>query len=223
MDALAADQFVVPLAGDTVDLTNWSLSRGTPFVSSAPREAWGRRHAYWPSKTDPLMGVSDYHGLSKLLPEIEAGLQLIAGFLYGRDLFAALLSLTAADLADRTRTVLLRLHDDDNVVYYEYRPKSCEFALLQQIPHESFAGTVDIIAGDLIALLRDEVEPRAIVRGIREEWAVKMAPHAFFRALWMCFHPLNRRVGTYLQYKRKLSWCELGAARRVDCGADGQR
>ena len=66
------------------------------------------------------------------------------------------------------------------------------------------AGLLTCFAGDFLAVARGEVEPRAVVRAMREVWYVPMAASIIVDIIRPHFHPLCQPERVLAQYRRCL-------------------
>lgn len=225
------DRFT-PLPGQSVTLRAGKVASASDeslFLTRPPRASWPRRPSFWPDPAGepagPFTGRARFP--RRLRPELEAGLADLARHMYGRGLFKTLYSLDASRLQGRKPTFLLilRLGPDDEALAYEYDASACAFAPvpLPKRLADSYAGWALGWAGDLLALLRGEFEPRAANRALREAWFLppELRPSFIMETLWSYLHPLRQPQACLKQYRSRIA--ENRGAPRILRASPGTR
>lgn len=168
------------------------------------------RPGYWPDTgelSQPLLRGAVDDGELELIDE---RLQELAGFIYGRPLYRALLSLTAEQLGDRKRALvflLLGCGEDDkeqDVVAWEYRISECAFVPIQDIGdvYADYVGVLSCWGRDWLGLIEGKFEPRNLVRAWNESWMSGWKHASFFtEVVWQFFHPLRQPQRTLQRYR----------------------
>jgi hypothetical protein len=169
-------------------------------------EPWPEPEPFWPDPGTPM--AKPRSGVQRFsdgdVAELEDGLGELARYLYRGPLFKQLYSLPSADLGRRLPTfALVLLAGDDKMYAYEYQPRACDFAALDEVEELSarYAGVVLLWATDLLALLRGEIEPRTITGSSSEAW-IPECTERLYSELWSFFHPLRHPERTLDQYRR---------------------
>jgi L-ascorbate metabolism protein UlaG (beta-lactamase superfamily) len=210
---LAARGKARPLPGQTFVSTGGRLSVVQPatFLSAWPRARWPEEPPlrFEPAARD-YAPASSVHTLSDdELAELADGLDQLAGFLHGGDLFRRLYSLPpAAPELRPTFCLVLLTGNGDEALTLEYDPQGCRFALATaEDPYRSYVGGLECWASDLLALMRGRFEPRIVTQGRCRHWwhgPAKLDPDLGVSLLWLPFHPLRQPEQTYRRYRQVL-------------------
>lgn len=199
---------VQPCPGQTAVLSGGrlaSLEERAPFLDTPPRATWPSPPAFWPpadAPLAPLLGGGDLD--DEQVAALERELDHLAAYLYGRALFRELYSLAPEELGGRVASFVLLLRAGDDVAYaYRYCPQACSFEALDELEalDQRFAGLVVGWAGDLLAAFQGVFEPRALVRSVRERWAVPMRSSVVVHSLWPYLHPLRQPARCLAKYR----------------------
>ncbi len=210
--ALAAGGAVPCRAGNTVVMEEGRL-RGwryeLPFVATLPQAEWPPPPVFWPDPEAAHAPVGACHEPTAAeLHEIQEGLCRIAEWMYGGPIFRFLLSCERPQRGRRAPHMILVLRTTPDDAYgFEYQPRQCAFVPIETIASEAAIGQVACWAGDLLALLRGQVEPRTVLAGFREAWAPSPPYRMPFSmlVLWPYFHPLRHPEACLRQYRRLLA------------------
>jgi hypothetical protein len=189
-----------------------SFRKSMPFVSVAPLSDWGSQPSwrYHPSNRyfSPACGRTELS--EKDIKELETGLGAFAEFLYGTELFKALLSISL-DSATGTPTnptfVFLLFADAQRNHYaFEYDLSGCRFRnVTPQNPFSEYVCGVECWATDLVSLFKGSFEPRILSIGHSRHWSChQLVPDPFIYAIWPFFHPLRRPKQCLNAYRSQL-------------------
>jgi hypothetical protein len=210
LSALRALERVQVVPGQTVTLSGGALVSAEPrsdFLDSPPVAEWGPRLGFWPSSDEPLVPLTPPRDLDDAeLAELQELLDRMAQFMYGGPLFRALYSIDGAKLGGIRPTVALVLHttDEESAIVYEYQPETCGFMPLDELGDH--VGLVRSYAGDFLAMLRNEFEPRCLSKQVRERWHETAPNVSFFTSvLWMYLHPLRHPERVLARYRAQLA------------------
>jgi phosphoribosyl 1,2-cyclic phosphodiesterase len=211
---LHAGQEFPTVAGLTFDLGAKGLERvtaETEFLRSGPSEGQVPRRPFMlPAGELPEQPVVGQPLPSSDGAPLEAALRELAQHLYGRRHYQYLIGLQARYRGARKRTFAIAFLEEhaDGPWVYEYVPSACDFqrvALSIEEAGERYVGLLALFASDFLALTRGEVEPRAIQRGIQEDWALEDSETpSLSRALWSFYHPQRFPDRVLAQYRRAL-------------------
>ena len=217
--------FIAPHPGQTVTMVGGKMVRfgDVPFVRALPEREWPSRAWQPPVEKAPDFGPAtgrksfDEADLEELMRELAD----FATSLYGSLLFRALYSLSSQDLGGKRPTVVLALRVDDGdgeeAFMLEYAPQACRFVEAQaEDPSEAYLGGLECWASDLLAVLRGELGPTAMLFGRARQWCT--LPDKFDLTLdgplWMYANPL-RRPDRFLALYREIVAAEPSDAPRI--------
>jgi hypothetical protein len=186
-----------------------SIADSTPWLAAAPPEQWPDR-AYDP-EAQPAAALDSATGGRALdaaeLKELEDRLADFALFLYGGPLFRALYSLTVTALPPPVRAAFAIGVISGSARYvFEYDPSGCRFARVDKPgPLSAYVAALECHAADLLAYLRCEIMPSALMFGRVRRWrgGNENFTSAVDQAIWLYAHPL-RRPAAYLDLYRSL-------------------
>lgn len=217
--------FLAPRPGQTVVMEAGRVCRvddATPFLRAAPEAQWPSRAWHPPVDVAPdFAPATGRRGFDDR--EHEELLRELAGFaasLYGGMLFRALYSLSSEDVGGRRPTVVLALRVDDGdgeqAFMLEYAPQACAFVEAEaDNPSEAYLGGIECWASDLLAVLRGELGPTAILFGRSRLWCT--VPERFDitldAPLWMYANPLRRPERFLALYRQMLAAEPAGVPR----------
>jgi hypothetical protein len=188
-----------PLPGQTIVLRSGAVAQvesGRPFLHCPPADQWPERPPFWPEPQQmrpicpgPLSPQDE--------GELERELGDLARFLYGRDLFRRLYSLsTPGDLEREPALALVTRRQHGPEVTFVYRPSNGAFTRVdadEPTARASFLVGMVCWASDLLALCRGELEPRAIAPGYTDWCDPVLGPRQLhIEVLSPYFHPLRR-------------------------------
>lgn len=197
--ALAPDRvFRAPVAGETVKLVRGAVRRiapHAPFVRALDRAAWpSLRVAHpraWIEDFAPACGERSFDDAvwSALLAQLDQ----LAGFLYRRELFHAVLALDRARGKRKPAFALvLRCDRDDTAHVFEYQPEASRFLRVTTArPFETYALGLECWASDLWRVLVGEMLPQRLL-GHLCTWSFSPAPLSPLFAVWGFFDALHR-------------------------------
>jgi len=210
---LSGGPVLAPRPGQTIHMAGGEIAEvapSAPFLSAADLGAWPSR-----SYAGDVALMGDYApacGRHDLAPGDLAGLiedlADLGRHLYGGPLFRALCSLDAAALGPRRPAfALVLLTGPDRAAYVlEYDPSACAFALADTVdPIEDYVAGMECWGSDLLAAVRGDLAPTAIVFGRNRSWSHQPRALSINGAdlFWSFFHPL-RRPARFLDLYRRL-------------------
>ncbi|MEP7210120.1 MAG: MBL fold metallo-hydrolase [Alphaproteobacteria bacterium] len=186
-----------------------STTDNTPWLAAAPRDQWPDR-TYDP-RTEPAKVLDTATGGRALeaaeLQELEERLGDFASFLYGGALFRALYSLTVTALPPPVKaTFAIGVISGETRHVFEYDPSGCRFVRIEKPgPLSAYVAALECHAADLLAYLRCEIMPSALMFGRVRRWrgGNENFTSAIDQAIWLYAHPL-RRPTSYLALYRSL-------------------
>jgi Beta-lactamase superfamily domain len=205
------ERFCSTLPGQTFWMEGNRLTKideSTSFLETQPRERWpvrGRRvPAHVPDYAPATGRRSLNDGDDALLRE---GLDRLAVGLVGGFLFRSLHSILAVEAQGRKPTfaLVLRHGSEGSTAVFEYDPSACAFVpVVCANPRDTYLAGWECWAADLIAVLRRELGPIALMFGRARLW--NHLPHRFHfdlqEALARVSHPLSSPAGYLSMYRR---------------------
>lgn len=177
--------------------------RTIPGPPPVPRRAFALPAGVMPER--PLLGTRAHE---RDRPELEVALRELAEHLYGRHIYRYLMTLPARYAGKRTHTfVLVFLTAPGGTEwFYEYVPGACAFRAVDidfDAAVERYLGVVVLWVSDYLAVVRGEVEPRAIHCATQEDWAIEDPELPQLRdVLWSLYHPQRFPTRVLAQYRR---------------------
>ncbi len=217
--ALPGRTILAPTPGQTVRMVHGALAgveAERPFLRALPRAEWpSRAHAGDVTLMETYPPFTERRALTAPeRDELTGELAELAAFLHGGDLFRALYSLGDGELEGREPTLALVLLDgDEDAITFEYDVAACAFVPADVAdPFADYVAGVECWARDLLAVLRGDVGPTAIVFGRGRVWTSipERIALSFESLLWPYCHPL-RRPARFARLYRKLLATERGA------------
>jgi hypothetical protein len=201
------EKFVAAVPGQTFVMQANKLKAieaSTPFLTTAPREAWPSR-----AKSAKLADAPDYQPATRRREltaderaRLPGQLDELAATLVGGDVFKSLFSLLVSEVPDgRKPTFALALRDGERREVYEYAPERCAFtAVADADPEAGYLAGFECWATDLLAVLDGTLGPIALTFGRARVWNALAAGFRFalFDDLNRISHPL-RRPAVYAQ------------------------
>jgi beta-lactamase family protein len=212
---LRAGEHVVARPGTVFELEAGELVRVAPETAflrtipgppPVPRREFSLPAGVMPER--PLLGTR----ASELdRPELEAALRELAEHMYGRHIYRYLMTLPARYAGKRIHSfalVFLTAADGPEWLY-EYVPGACAFRAVDidfDAAVERYLGVVVLWVSDYLAVVRGEVEPRAIHCATQEDWAIEDPGLAKVRdVLWSFYHPQRFPARVLAQYRRAVA------------------
>ena len=194
-------------AGELVRIApETAFLRTIPGPPPEPRREFSLPAGEMPER--PLLGTR----ASELdRPELEAALRELAEHMYGRHIYRYLMTLPARYAGTRTHLfVLVFLTAPDGPEWlYEYVPGACAFRAVDidfDAAVERYLGVVVLWVSDYLAVVRGEVEPRAIHCATQEDWAIEDPDLPQVRdVLWSFHHPQRFPARVLAQYRRAVA------------------
>ena len=191
--------FRAPVPGETIELVRGAVRRIAPraaFVRALDRGAWrsltvGARRA-WIDDFAPACGEVSLDEAS--WPYLLAQLDLLAAYLYRRELFHGVLALDGCALGKRKPAfaIVLRVDGPDTAHVLEYEPDANRFALVRATrPLETYALGLECWAADLWRVLIGRMLPQRLLGHLRT-WSFSPAPLSPLFAVWGFFDALHR-------------------------------
>ena len=180
--------------------------RTIPGPPPVPRRAFSLPAGVMPER--PLLGTRTSE---RDRPELEVALRELAEHLYGRHIYRYLMTLPARYTGKRTHSfVLVFLTAPDGPEwFYEYVPGACAFRAVDidfDAAVERYLGVVVLWVSDYLAVVRGEVEPRAIYCATQEDWAIEDPELPQLRdVLWSLYHPQRFPARVLAQYRRAVA------------------
>jgi hypothetical protein len=191
-------------AGELVGVApETAFLRTIPGPPPVPRRAFSLPPGEMPERS--LLGTA---ARERDRPALEAALHELAGHLYGRHIYRYLMTLPARYTGQRAHTfVLVFLTVPDGPEwFYEYAPDACAFHAVDidfNAAVERYLGVVVLWVSDYLAVVRGEVEPRAIHCATQEDWAIDDPELPGLRSvLWSFYHPQRFPARVLAQYRR---------------------
>ena len=212
---LAAGERVVARPGTAFELEAGAVVRvapGTAFLRTipgpppVPRRPFGLKPGVMPEQ--PVLGTT---ASERDRPELEAALRELAEYLYGKHHYRYLMTMPARYTGKRAQTFVLLLLTAPGGPewFYEYVPGACAFRAVDtdfDAAVERYLGVVVLWVSDYLAVVRGEVEPRAIHRATQEDWVIDDPELPGFRsALWCFYHPQRFPTRVLAQYRRAVA------------------
>lgn len=225
LQALAPQRvFRAPLPGETVELVRGTVRRiaaSAPFVRARDRAGWrslevAERRA-WIDDFAPACGEVALDDAA--WPYVLAQLDLLAAFLYRRELFHGVLALDGAALGKRKPAfaLVLRVDRGDTAHVLEYQPDANRFALVTAPrPLETYALGLECWASDLWRVLIGRMLPQRLLGHLRT-WSFSPAPLSPLFAVWGFFDALHRPAAAAAFYG-ELANQLLGRTPRIPAG-----
>jgi len=180
--------------------------RTIPGPPPVPRRAFSLPSGVMPERSLLGTGASECDR-----PELEAALRELAEHLYGRHIYRYLMSLPARYAGKRTHSfvlVFLTVPGGDEWLY-EYVPGACAFRAIDldfDAAVDRYLGVVVLWVSDYLAVVRGEVEPRAIHCATQEDWAIADPLLPGVRdVLWSLYHPQRFPARVLAQYRRAVA------------------
>lgn len=180
------------------------------FIVTPSREKWPAR-TYAPSvdlvgEYEPACGRLEL-GAGEIA-ELSEHLRDFARYLFGGRIFTGLASAAGHIGRRRTAFALVLLAGGGRRPHvFEYQPESCGFVPVRcDDPPGRYVAGIECWATDLLATLRGELGPSAIVFGRGRAWS--FAPRSVpvqLSLLWNFFHPLHRTESFLGLYRRLLA------------------
>ncbi len=137
------------------------------YVRLLPKQDWPERE--FRGDVDFLEDYLPVTGRQRLsaaqLNELDAELQKLAGFLYGRRTFKSLYSLVSDDLRGKRPTYCIAALNGSkrSPVVFEYQPEDCRFARVPcEAPAKEYLAVFECWASDLLAVLRAAIAPTSL-------------------------------------------------------------
>jgi hypothetical protein len=204
-DALSARApgrvFRAPVPGETIELVRGRVRRIAPraaFVHALDRAAWpslATRRGAVPAVIDDYPPACGERALTDAAwRDVLAELDLLAAFLYRRELFHAVLALDRAALGGRKPAfaLVLRCDRDDTARVFEYQPEANRFMPVAAArPLERYALGLECWAADLWRVLVGRLLPQRLLGHLRT-WSFSPAPLSPLFAVWGFFDALHR-------------------------------
>jgi len=203
------EKFVAAIPGQTFVLVANKLNAiepSTPFLTTAPREAWPSRKkldAGAPPDYAPATGRRTL--VEGELDELGARLGALAASLVGGALFKSLFSLLASELPDRKPTFVIVARSGDDRHVFEYVPARCAFErVADDQPEATYLAGLTCWAADLVAVLDGALGPIALTYGRARLWNALPRRFQFdpFGELYRVSHPLSRPAAYARTYER---------------------
>ncbi|HEX3765990.1 MAG TPA: MBL fold metallo-hydrolase [Kofleriaceae bacterium] len=144
-------------------------------------------------------------------PELEAALRELAEHMYGRHIYRYLMTLPPRYTGKRVHSFVLAFLTSPSGPewFYEYVPGACGFRVVDidfDTAVERYLGVVVLWVGDYLAVVRGEVEPRAIHCATQEDWAIEDPELPGLRlVLWSFYHPQRFPGRVLAQYRRAVA------------------
>jgi hypothetical protein len=212
---LCAGEHIVARAGTVFELEGGELVgvapetaflRTIPGPPPVPRRSFALPAGVMPER--PLLGT---RANERDRPELEVALRELAEHLYGRHIYRYLMTLPARYAGKRSHTfVLVFLTVPGGTEwFYEYVPGACAFRAVDidfDAAVERYLGVVVLWVSDYLAVVRGEVEPRAIHCATQEDWAIEDPELPQVRdVLWSLYHPQRFPARVLAQYRRAVA------------------
>ena len=169
----------------------------------------------WPERKytafdKPIQTYSAASGMEKFLErwedELQEELNIFAQFLYGRELFQQLYSISTADMNGKQPGVALILKTGNQEESYVllYTPQSAQFVPIESSdPSNRYASGMECWAVDLLKLLRGELTLPSLCFGRIRFWNAFPEQLRFSqKEFWIYHHPLNRPDRYLALYRR---------------------
>jgi len=209
---LRAGNRVVPRPGCTFELEPGELvgvAPQTDFLRTIPGPPRVPRHAFALAPgVIPETSVLGANASERDRPELEAALRELAEYLYGRHTYRYLTTVPARYRGRRAHTFAFVFLTAPGAPewFYEYVPGACAFRAVDSdfdTVVQGYLGVVMLWVSDYLAVVRGEVEPRAIHRATQEDWAIDDgALPALREVLWSFYHPQRFPDRVLAQYRR---------------------
>ncbi len=212
---LRAGECVVARPGTRFELDGGELVRiaaETAFLRTIPGPPPVPRRAFsLPAGVMPERSLLGTAASERDRPALEAALRELAEHLYGRHIYRYLMTLPARYTGKRAHSfVLVFLTAPGGPEwFYEYVPGACAFRAVDidfDAAVEHYVGVVVLWVGDYLAVVRGEVEPRAIHCATQEDWAIEDPDLPALRhVLWSFYHPQRFPQRVLAQYRRAVA------------------
>jgi hypothetical protein len=212
---LRAGERVVARPGTRFELDAGELVRIAPetaFLRTIPGPPPVPRRAFsLPTGVMPARSLLGTAASERDRAALEAALGELAEHLYGRHIYRYLMTLPARYAGQRAHTfVLVFLTVPDGPEwFYEYVPGACAFRTVDidfDAAVERYLGVVVLWVSDYLAVVRGEVEPRAIHCATQEDWAINDPELPGLRSvLWSFYHPQRFPARVLAQYRRAVA------------------
>jgi hypothetical protein len=216
LSALApADRLLAPVPGQTVSMRQGAVvdtHAESSFLRALPAAEWTSRA--FRGDVDLVESYPSFLSPCAFDREALRGeLAAFAAYLYSSKLFRALYSLDPEELGGRRATFAVVALSDGDPYVYEYDPTSCTFVVADSDdPVAEYVGGIECWGGDLLAVLRGEAPPSAIVFGRGRSWnALPERCDIGWTELWSFCHPL-RWPERFLALYRRLFAAHADAA-----------
>jgi hypothetical protein len=210
---LPGERVLAPLPGQTLVMRGGALVDLEPesaLLGALPREEWPDRRyrgeVRWLEQYRPATGRAEL--AEGELAALEGELAAFAAFLYAREPFRRLYSLSAEELEGRRPTFafVLRADEDGGVYVYEYEPRDCRFrAVDSEDPVSEYLAVYECYASDLLALLRAEISQDSLTLGRCRQWMVDLDLFDLDLYLMLYAHPLRQTARYLALYRRVLA------------------
>lgn len=194
-------------AGELVRIApETAFLRTIPGPPPVPRRAFALPAGVMPARSLIGTGASECDR-----PELEAALRELAEHLYGRHIYRYLMSLPARYAGKRTQSFVLAFLTvpGGDEWFYEYVPGACAFRAVDigfDTAVQRYLGVVVLWVSDYLAVVRGEVEPRAIHCATQEDWAITDPQLPGVRdVLWSLYHPQRFPARVLAQYRRAVA------------------
>jgi hypothetical protein len=212
------EKFVAAVPGQTFVMQAGKLKAieaATPFLTTAPREAWPSRAKagsasdlpdFTPATGRRALADADAQRLVRRLDEL-------AGALVGGTLFKSMFSLLASELGERKPTFVLLARHGDTRTAYEYEPTRCTFTQVDDAGAEArYLAGLECWASDLVAVLDGAIGGIALIFGRARLWNALPKRFNFdvFGELCAVSHPLRRPAEYAATYDR--AWQAVAGA-----------
>jgi len=215
MARLGAGERIVARPGTMFELAAGALVRVAPqtaFLRTIPGPPpVPRREFALPAGVMPEHSLVGTAAGERDRPELEAALRELAEHLYGRHTYRYLMTLPPRYAGKRVHSfVLVFLTVPGGPEwFYEYVPGACAFRAVEinlDVAVARYLGVVVLWVSDYLAVVRGEVEPRAIHCATQEDWAIEDPELPGLRGvLWSFYHPQRFPGRVLAQYRRAVA------------------
>jgi beta-lactamase family protein len=211
-DTYRDERFFSASPGQTYSMEGNRLTKvddSTPFLGVAPREEWpARSRRVGPHIPDYTPATGRYDLEEGDARRLQDSLNELAGALIGGILFRSLHSLLAVEAAGRKPTfaLVLRHGREGTTEVFEYNASACAFVPGVAVDARNvYLAGWECWATDLLAVLRGEIGPIALMFGRARLWNAmpQRFRFDFLEGLTRVSHPLRRPADYLRMYERQ--------------------
>jgi hypothetical protein len=199
-ELIPGELFLAPIPGQTVHMSKGrvvGVNDDTPFLKSAPAVEWpDREYEEGPALLEEYAPATGRQKLSRRdFDELVILLEDYARYLYARRQFRMIQGFDARRIEARKPTFAIAVFTDAamSLRVLEYSAQACAFVAVEcRDPARAYVSGLECWGTDLLALLRGELTPSAVVFGRARFW--NFTPQRMYHVLdlWMYFHPLQQ-------------------------------